>query len=198
MKGLKNNKSRAFLNEFYTEDKNERQIFDLVFPENASGKLGLILCIHGGGWVEGNKEPYTKSLFQVSEEKGIAAACMNYRYVSEKINFDDQLNDIASALSAIRKKGKEFGVDFEKVLLTGISAGGHLSLLYAFTRKASSPVKPVCVVELCGPSDLENPFFYSEKTVSEHPSELNISEISSAGESVMILTLIILMLQEQR
>ena len=153
--------NRIFLNEYYTESKNERQMYDLVFSKKASGNMGLVLCIHGGGWVEGSKDSYTKELFTVSREKGVAAACMNYRYASENVSFDDILDDVSSALYAIKVKGAEYGVNFDKVLLTGISAGGHLSLLYAYTRKNIAPIKPVCVVELCGPTDLENKFFYS-------------------------------------
>ncbi len=153
--------NRIFLNQYYTDRKDERQKYDLVFPENAKGSLGLVLCIHGGGWVEGSKDAYTESLSRVSKDKGTAAACINYRYVSETVSFDDVLDDITSALAAIKAKGAEYGVNFDKVLLTGISAGGHLSLLYAYTRKNAAPIEPVCVVELCGPTDLENPFFYS-------------------------------------
>lgn len=153
--------NRIFLNEYYTDKKDERQQYDLVFPKKAKGSLGLVLCIHGGGWVEGKKDAYTQNLFQVSEEKGVAAACINYRYASESISYDDILDDITAALTAIKAKGAEYGVNIDKVLLNGISAGGHLSLLYAYTKKDVAPVKPVCVVELCGPTDLENPFFYS-------------------------------------
>lgn len=157
--------NRIFLNQNYTDSHSERQKYDLVIPKKASGDLGLVLCIHGGGWIEGSKDEYTKSLFQVSEEKGLAAACMNYRYVSDTVGFEDILDDISSALSAIREKGKKYGVNINKVLLTGISAGGHLSLLYAYTKKDVSPIEPVCVVELCGPTDLENGFYYSEENI---------------------------------
>lgn len=153
--------NRIFLNAPYTDKKNVRQTYDLVFPKNAKGDLGLVLCIHGGGWVQGSKDEYTKNLFQVSEEKGVAAACMNYRYASESVSFDDILDDITAALTAIKAKGAEYGVNINKVLLNGISAGAHLSLLYAYTKKDVAPVEPVCVVELCGPTDFENPFFYS-------------------------------------
>lgn len=151
----------AILNEYYTGSHSERQSYDLVFPKNVKGDLGLVLCIHGGGWVEGSKDEYTKSLFQVCGEKCVGAACINYRYVSETVAFADELDDISSALAAIRAKGIEYGVLFDKVLLTGISAGGHLSFLYAYTRKDTAPVTPVCVVSLCGPTDFEDPFFYS-------------------------------------
>lgn len=154
---------RIFLDRFYTDAKEPRQTYDLVIPRNASGDAGLVLCIHGGGWVEGSKSSYTASLKQVSVEMGVAAACINYRYVSETVGFDDVLDDVSSALFAIKAEGNACGVRFNKVLLTGISAGGHLSLLYAYTRKDTAPIQPVCVVELCGPTDLEDEFYYSEE-----------------------------------
>ncbi|MBQ7546156.1 MAG: alpha/beta hydrolase [Clostridia bacterium] len=155
--------NRIFLDQNYGDSRNPRQTYDLVIPRSASGSTGLILCIHGGGWVEGSKSSYTKSLMQVSEEKGFAAACINYRYVSESVCFADVLDDVTAALAAIRAKGAQYGVDLDRTLLTGISAGGHISLLYAYTRQAEAPVKPVCVVELCGPTDLEHEFYYSDE-----------------------------------
>lgn len=154
-------KNRIFLNEHYTENKNKRQSYDLVFPRDAHGNMGLVLCIHGGAWVIGRKDQYTGSLFQISEEKGVAAACINYRYVSDKVGFDDLTDDITAALAAIKAKGAEYGVNIDRVLLNGVSAGGHLSLLYAYSKKDTAPIRPACVVELCGPTDFENTFFYA-------------------------------------
>ena len=148
---------------YYTPARSKRQTYDLVIPGDASGGTGLVLCIHGGGWVEGDKSAYTGSLARLSEEKGCAAACMNYRYVSETVGFDDVLDDVSSALAAIKEAGAACGADFDRVLLTGISAGGHISLLYAYTRKNAAPITPVCVVELCGPTDLTDGFYYSDE-----------------------------------
>ncbi len=148
---------------YYTKDNNERQSYDLFIPGEASGSTGLILCIHGGGWNGGGKADYLDAPEKACAEKRHAAAAMNYRYVSESTGFGDILDDISSALSSIKEQGKRYGVNFDRVLLTGISAGGPLSLLYAYTRKETAPVKPVCVVELCGPADFEDPFYYSEE-----------------------------------
>lgn len=151
----------VFLNRYYTEAENERQTYDLVIPANARGSAGLVLCIHGGGWIEGDKSSYKEDIIRISKEKHIAAAAMNYRFVSASVCFGDILDDITAALSAIRADGKSCGVSFDRVLLTGISAGGHLSLLYAYVRKDEAPIRPVCVAELCGPSDFEDSFYYS-------------------------------------
>ncbi len=153
--------TRIFRDRYYTDARDPRQSYDLAIPGNASGSAGLILCIHGGGWVEGDKEAYAGHILQVCEEKGVAAACMNYRYVSEAVGFGDVLDDVTAALNHIKATGREYGVDFDRLLLTGISAGGHLSLLYAYARKDEAPIRPVGVVALCGPTDLTHPFYYS-------------------------------------
>jgi acetyl esterase/lipase len=149
-------------NRFYTAEANERQTFDLAIPAGLSGPAGLVLCIHGGGWVEGSKDSYAENLRRMSAEKGVAAAAINYRYLSETVGFDKVLNDITSALAAIKAEGLRHSVVFDRALLTGVSAGGHLSLLYAYTKRETAPIKPVCVVELCGPADLTDRFYYCE------------------------------------
>lgn len=97
-------------------------------PETLSGSAGLVLCIHGGGRAEGCKDQYTPRLTEVCDKTGVAAACMNCRYVSDEVHYGDLLDDIDSVLADIKKTGRQYGVDFDRVLLTGISAGGHLSL----------------------------------------------------------------------
>ncbi len=156
-------RNRIFLDQFYTDARTERQTYDLVIPKNASGSTGLVLCIHGGGWTGGSRDSYTGSMMQLSDEYHHAVAAVNYRYVSDTVSFADEMDDISAALAAIKAKGQECGVDFDRVLLTGISAGGHLSLLYAYTRRDTAPIRPVCVVELCGPADLEHEFYYSDE-----------------------------------
>ena len=149
-------------NRFYTPNANERQSFDLAIPAGLSGPAGLVLCIHGGGWVGGEKDFYVENLRQMCAEKGIAAAAINYRYLSDTVGFNEILEDITAALAAIREEGLRHGVVFDRALLNGVSAGGHLSLFYAYTQRETAPIKPVCVVELCGPTDLTDPFYYFE------------------------------------
>ena len=60
----------------------------------------------------------------------------------------------------VRSKAAENGVNIEKVLLSGKSAGGHLSLFYAYSRKDTAPITPAAVVSYCGPTDLADINFY--------------------------------------
>ncbi|MBR5234433.1 MAG: alpha/beta hydrolase [Clostridia bacterium] len=145
----------------------ERQVVDLFIPDNVSGDLGLVLFIHGGAWIAGDKESYTGGMEYGATSLGIATASVNYRYISDDVDILDILDDIDAALAEIKKKGNEVGVNINKVLLTGDSAGGHLSLLYAYARKDTAPVTPVAVVSNSGPTDLYDDNFYHNNALGD-------------------------------
>ena len=133
----------------------ERQILDLYIPKESDGTIGLVLMIHGGAWIAGDKNAYGADMLRyVSEDVGLAAAAINYRYLSETVNLHDIIDDIDLALQFIKEKGEENGVTIDKAMLTGTSAGAHLSLLYAYSMKDTAPITPACVVSYCGPTDL--------------------------------------------
>ena len=138
----------------------ERQVVDLYIPEGAQGEIGMVLFIHGGAWIAGDKESYENAAVYCATTHGIAAASVNYRYLSETVDLNDIADDIDAALTEIKAKAAEVGVNITKVLLTGDSAGGHLSLLYAYSRKATAPITPVAVVSNSGPTDLYDDNFY--------------------------------------
>ena len=140
--------------------KHERQVLDLRLPEDSDGEVGLVLMIHGGAWIAGDKEAYVGGIQTACDELGYAGATINYRYLGKKVTIHDILDDIESALRVIKEKGAAVGIDINKVLLTGDSAGGHLSLLYAYSRSDTAPIKPVAVVSNSGPTNLADENFY--------------------------------------
>lgn len=140
----------------------ERQIMDLYLPKESDGEVGLVLFIHGGAWTAGNKDGYKDALKTACNDLGYAAAAINYRYLSEDITLNDIADDIDMALAKIKQTGAENGININKVLLTGSSAGGHLSMFYAYSRKDTAPITPAAVVSNCGPTDLsDDNYFYN-------------------------------------
>lgn len=133
--------------------EHERNLVDIAFPENAKGDIDLVLMIHGGGWIGGDKEIYRNEIIEFAQS-GVVSASISYRYISDEIHCEDMLDDIDSALKTIKTVAADRGVNIEKVLLTGLSAGGHLSLIYAYSRADSAPVTPAAVVAQSGPADM--------------------------------------------
>ena len=114
-----------------------RQTYDLVVPKGAKGETNLLLMIHGGAWVSGDKNSSRDSLVSQSAN-GYCAAAINYTYVSDKTDINHILDEITMALGAIKEKGNELGISINKVMLYGHSAGGNLALLYAYSRAGAS------------------------------------------------------------
>ncbi len=136
----------------------ERHRVDVFFPENVKHKEGIILFIHGGGWQDGDKTIHHPDA-EYFCGKGIICASMNYRFVTDELTVFDELDDITSALKGIKEKCSEYGFDIKKLILSGGSAGGHLSLLYAYTRCEKAPVNPVAACVYCPPVIFNEPDF---------------------------------------
>lgn len=154
----------TFLNLSY--GNHERQVLDLYLPKETTS-AGLILFIHGGCWEAGDKSTYQRECEKWCESKGYATATINYRYISETSSGENILNDIGSGLEKIKNFAQGKNINIEKVLLTGSSAGGHLSLLYAYKCSENSAIKPVAVVDYCGPTDLTDDYYFSDEQNQE-------------------------------
>ncbi len=104
----------------------------------------LVLCIHGGGWVNGSKDGYRNSAERYLKE-GIAVAAINYRMVPEadekgvKPPVQWPLEDAARALQFIRSKAGEWNVDKVRIGATGGSAGGCSSLYLLYHDDMADP-----------------------------------------------------------
>ncbi len=128
----------------------ERHKVDIFIPEKMKSDCGVILFIHGGGWSNGDKSAHYGDA-EYFCNLGYITATMNYRFVAEELNVFDELDDVGKALGTIKNKCAERDISVQKAILSGGSAGAHLSLLYAYTRKENSPVKPVAVGAYCPP-----------------------------------------------
>lgn len=91
-----------------------------------------LLQVHGGGWVIGTKNEQGLPLMQQMAARGWVCVSVDYR-LSPHATFPDHLIDLKYALRWIREHGAEYGADPNFVVVTGGSAGGHLSALVGLT-----------------------------------------------------------------
>lgn len=124
----------------------ERQKADIFMPDNPENASGIIFFIHGGGWHSGDKDDHHADCKHFCN-LGYICATMNYRYVDKNTSVYDELDDITSALNTVKQECEKLGCTTEKVILSGASAGAHLALLYAYTRKNEAPltISALCV-----------------------------------------------------
>jgi len=92
----------------------------------------VLFQIHGGGWTIGTKDQQALPLMNKMASAGWVCVTTNYR-LSPAATFPDHLIDCKRALAWIREHVHEYGGDSSFVVVTGGSAGGHLSALVALT-----------------------------------------------------------------
>lgn len=135
------------------------QKLDLGLPANRTNNTLLVVVIHGGGWATGDKAELNW-LLNGLKSKGFAVANINYRLtLNTADNYKMQLDDVDSAINFTLRRSTLNTFNGQKLYIMGHSAGGHLSLSYAYTRNGTGRIK--AVGSLAGPTDLYNMSYYN-------------------------------------
>lgn len=122
----------------------ERQKFDF-WQAKSEQPTPLVLLIHGGGWMGGDKRGYGTSAIQPYLDAGISVASLNYRFIPQAMEQNVQppvkacLYDAARALQTLRSKAKEWNLNPQRVGATGSSAGACTSLWLALHDDLADP-----------------------------------------------------------
>jgi len=113
-------------------DAGARHTLDIHKPRVVGERRPVLLQIHGGAWVIGRKDQQGQPLMNHLAARGWVCVAPNYR-LSPKVTFPDHLIDVKRALAWVREHIAEHGGDPDFIVVTGGSAGGHLSSLVALT-----------------------------------------------------------------
>ena len=118
----------------------------------ASSPAPLLVWVHGGAWrfgtnqalrdtilrTPGGEQPNTQALMRAAfQQAGWAVASINYRY-SHQALFPGALHDVKEAVRFFRANAHEFGIDPQRIAVAGGSAGGHLSMMVAYTGDSAA------------------------------------------------------------
>jgi acetyl esterase/lipase len=116
----------------YAEAGGRRNTLDIYKPRGAVHNAPVLLQIHGGGWVYGNKRGQALPLLYDLAARGFVCVSINYR-LSPRARWPTHLLDAKRALIWVKQHIAEHGGDPDCVLVTGGSAGGHLAAMLALT-----------------------------------------------------------------
>jgi acetyl esterase/lipase len=145
----------------YANVKGHSLKLDIYIPEKGARPLPLIVYIHGGAWMAGDK---SGGLANSVLQHGFALACVEYRF-SQVAIFPAQIQDCKTAVRWLRTHATDYGYNPDKIGAWGDSAGGHLVTMLGVTPNhpelegddegnpgVSSQVQAVC--DFYGPSNL--------------------------------------------
>lgn len=100
-------------------------LLDLYLPRDAAGPAPVVMYVHGGAWIAGDKHD-RRAVYLVSH--GYAVASINYR-LSNQAKFPAQIYDCKAAIRWLRANQQIYRLDGAHLGIWGDSAGGHLVAL---------------------------------------------------------------------
>lgn len=136
--------------------------YDLYLPAGRTPTTPILVLIHGGAWVMGDKSDFMDDWAEEFCDDKIIVANMNYRLLGSGITCLGMMQDIHTLLFNLKQNAATYGIPNENYNLLGSSAGGHLALLYAYSVKNAYSIRSV--ISLAGPTNLNDEKF---KTLTE-------------------------------
>ncbi len=180
---------RAELNVPYAGTDNPRQTLDLYLPKKPTGEkpLPVVVWIHGGAWLGGNKRSGRNMLAPLVASGDYAGVSVAYRLTNEAI-WPVQVHDCKAAVRWIRAHAKKYNLDPDRIGVWGSSAGGHLVAMLGTSggvKKLEGKLgghldhesRVTCVVDYFGPSDM--------LTMGKYPSRMK-HDAPDSPESILV------------
>jgi acetyl esterase/lipase len=114
-------------------DASPLQRLDLYLPVSGAAEAGgppypVLVGIHGGGFVSGDKDDGQIAPVLQGLERGYAVAALDYRLAPEA-PFPAAVEDVKTAIRWLRAHAAEYGLDGSRVAVWGDSAGGNLAAM---------------------------------------------------------------------
>ncbi|MFN1217336.1 alpha/beta hydrolase fold domain-containing protein [Chryseobacterium kwangjuense] len=141
---------------------------DIYIPKNAeTEKIPVVIYVHGGAWVKGDKiipeGSYFETFISKLLEKKYAVVSIDYTLLNDSTHFPLPLEDTKDAVRWVRKNAAQYHFDPDNIGFFGASSGAHLSMLAAYTpdteflgnpELANYSAKVNYVVDHYGPADM--------------------------------------------
>ena len=145
------------LNVSYGPDEN--QVFDIYLPENRTHTTKILILIHGGSWISGDKMDMNAIKVFVSDlHPNVGIINMNYTLADvNNPPIPMQTDDISAVVDYISTNKSSLIVS-EDIGFIGVSAGAHLSMLWSYAYDDNNQVDMVC--SIVGPANFTDPAYY--------------------------------------
>jgi acetyl esterase/lipase len=141
---------------------------DVWYPRDDNKPAPTVVFIHGGGWIFGSKEGAVYQLLPYLE-RGWRVVNVEYRMAGNSLA-PGAVEDTRCALRWVFRNARQWNFDTTKIVLTGQSAGGHLSLITGMTPDGSPldnrcygdskygdvPMKVAAIINWYGISDVND------------------------------------------
>ena len=147
-------------NVVYKRVAHDSVMLDIYSLKNKTNKHPLLLFFHGGGWIRGSKD--STSGFTPYLNNGWIVINAEYRFI-QKAKMPASVEDARCALDWAYEHAGKYGIDTNKIIIMGSSAGAHLALIAGMPPQHSvldnsfsdrHIMKPAAIIDFYGPTDM--------------------------------------------
>jgi acetyl esterase/lipase len=115
----------------------------------------VVVWIHGGALIMGNRKSVPQNLLDLCRAEGYALVSIDYRLAPE-VKLPEIIADVEDAFRWLRGAGaKEAHLDAERIVVTGGSAGGYLTLMTGVVVRP----RPKALVAYWGYGDVDGEWY---------------------------------------
>jgi len=151
---------------------------DFFRARASGGKAACVLLIHGGGWDGGTPADF-RELNRFLASQGYAVASMAYR-LSPRYHYPAPVEDARAALAWLKSHAAELGIDAERFILAGRSAGGQIALQTAYLDRDPS-VRGV--ISFYAPANMVLAYHYPGNPLILDSRKLIVNYLGKEGEA---------------
>jgi acetyl esterase/lipase len=143
-----------------------------------------VIVIHGGGWIGGDKESILETFCLPFVEHGFVVANVEYR-LARAASAPAAMNDVLEAAKWFRDRAADYKVDTNQIIVTGISAGGHLAMMVGMAPESAGlgpSIKIAAIVNFYGISDVPDQLqgqhlqSYAVTWIPEQPGRMELAK----------------------
>jgi len=107
---------------------------EIVRPAGATGKLPVVMYVHGGGWVLGDESTHDRLVRQIANGAHAEVAFVDYT-PSPEARFPIAIEQIYAAAQWVAQHGSEINADSSRMAIAGDSVGGDMSAAITLMAK---------------------------------------------------------------
>ncbi|WP_440116910.1 alpha/beta hydrolase [Paenibacillus sp. QZ-Y1] len=136
----------------YADEGRNASTLDIYYPSVTTEPLPVVLWVHGGGWVLGDKEDIADYAVQLAKQ-GYVVVSMNYALAPDT-KYPMPVIQTDQALTYVKKHASEFQGDPENIFLAGNSAGAQIASQTAAVVTNPSLAKLMNITPTVKPEEL--------------------------------------------
>ena len=114
-------------------DLSPSQKLDIFYPKEEAESYPVVLYLHGGSYLHGDKDQYNVNDKKTFTANGYVYVAANYRLSNEKV-FPAAVDDVKTIIRYLKEEANSLKINIDRIYVLGHSAGANLGSMVVSTK----------------------------------------------------------------